>query len=111
MRSAFELTTPGTHKLSFLVKNHNRVRRFARGMNRVMNIDMTLRVFTDAVRVPVLYIGGKPAPIMHGFILVFAFAKNRRTSAGFVGCPEKERCHSGCTGGSEKVASADSHGF
>src|ERR1700758_4336679 len=105
MRSAFELATPGTHKLSFLVKNHNRVRRLARGMNGVMNIDMTLRVFTDAVRVPISYIGGKPAPVMERFILVFALAKNRRTSAGFVSCPEKERRRSGCTCGSEKVAS------
>src|SRR5690242_20759260 len=111
MRSAFELATPGAHKLSFLVKNHNCVGRFARGMNRVMNIDMTLRVFTDAVRVPVAYIGGKPAPVMERFISMFALAKNRRTIAGFVGYPEKERCHTGRTGGSKKVASADSHGF
>src|SRR2546421_8953348 len=111
MRAAFELATPGTHKLSFLVKNHNRVRRFARGMNRVMNIDVTLRVFTNAVRVPISYIGGKPAPVMERFIPMFAFAKDRGTIAGFVGCPKKERCHTSCPGGSEKVASADSHGF
>src|ERR1700758_854497 len=107
MRPAFELATPGTHKLSFLVKNHNRVRRFARGMNGVMNIEMTLRAFTDAGRVPISIVGGKPAPAVERFILVFALAKNRRTSAGFVSCPQKERCRSGCTCGSEKVASAD----
>src|SRR6184192_2123167 len=104
MRAAFDLAPPGTHKLSFLVKNHNRVRRLARGMNRVMNIDMTLRVFTDAVRVSISYIGRKPAPVMERFIAMLALAKNRRTIAGLAGCPEKERCHSSCPGGSEKVA-------
>src|SRR5207302_8619119 len=111
MRSAFELPTPRAHELSVPVKNNNRVRRFAGGMNRVMNVDMALRVFADAVRVPVSDIGRQRAPIVERLVLMFPFTKNRRAAAGFVGCSEKERRHSGCAGGGEEGASGDFHGL
>ena len=42
MGSALELPPPGADELTLLIEDHDRVQAFAGGVDRVMNIDVTL---------------------------------------------------------------------
>ena len=72
MRSALELASPTLYKFAFMVEHNHRVRFFAGSKNRVMNVDMTLRILADTVRVPVLNIRREFAPVVCYFVGVIS---------------------------------------
>ncbi len=91
VRAAFEFLAPAFNEFAFVIEDHHAVGLFARRVDGVMNVDMPVRIFADAVRVAVLDVGRKLAPIMGDFVGVLALSYNRLLAAGFIGCPQDER--------------------
>src|SRR5438477_11871986 len=75
--AAFELLAPGLDELAIGIEHHHAVGTFARGVYSVVHVDAALRVFAYAVRVAVLDICWKFAPVVRHFIGILAFADYR----------------------------------
>src|SRR5580704_15899309 len=91
MRAILVLRAPRAHKLSPRIEHNNGVAALARRMDRVMNIDVPMRVFTHAVRVSVPDVGRQFAPVMNTFILVLSDAGDRQPATGFVVSLDEKR--------------------
>ncbi len=111
MRSAPKLAPPTLDKFSATVKHNHRVRIFALGVDRVMDVDMTLGVRADAGSVPVLDIGGQFAPIVRYLIGLIARTQNRLLTARFVRRAQDERCCEASADSLKKCSSGNGNGM
>lgn len=84
MRAAPEVLAPGFHEFTLMIEYDHAVAAFARGIHRVVNINIGVRIFADAVSVAVFDIGGKLAPIVGDFVFMGALAQNGLGAAGFI---------------------------
>lgn len=102
MRSAFECGAPALNEFPLVIEYHHRVGFFAGGVNRMVNVDPAMRIFANAVRVPVLNIGGQSAPIVRHLIRMRPAAENWFLAARLVCCVHYERCSQSCREAGEK---------
>src|SRR5271155_655829 len=109
MRAATKLLAPAFDELSLVVEHHHTVRLLARRINGVMYINVTLRVFTDAMRVAVLNINRKLAPIVSDLVGMFSRAQNRLPAAGFIRGAKNQRRDKASSNLSEKLATGYRH--
>ena len=94
-----ELLAPRSDELSLLVEDDHRVRAVARRVDRVMDVDVPLRVLDDAVRVPPLDAGGQLAPVVEGLVHVRAGAEHGRLRPRLVLRAEEDRGQDRSRGG------------
>ena len=84
VRAAAERRTPALDETAVAIEDHHSVMRLAGRVDGVVNIDVPLRIDTDAVGVAVLDVGRERAPIMRDFVGVVSGPENGFGGAGFV---------------------------
>ncbi len=109
VRSALELPPPGTDELALLIEDHHRVQALAARVDRVMNIDVTLRILADSMSVAVANRARQLAPVVERLVLVLAFSNDGRLVARFVRCAQEDRDGGSRCGRDHKTATCDFH--
>jgi len=71
-----------------------------------MDVDVAVRIFTDAMRVAVFDVARQLAPVVNAFVFVLAIAQDWGLGAGRVGGAENQRR---CGRGGEKTAAGGIH--
>ena len=99
MRAASELSSPGTDELPVVIEDHHRVLALAGGMHGVMDIDIALGIFADAMRVAVLDGAWQLAPVMNGLVLMTVLPEDWRFRTALVGCTQECRSAGHSCGG------------
>ena len=109
VRAAAKLTAPTLDELPLMIEDDHAVRFLAGGIYGVVNVNVSLRVFANAMRVPVLNIGGELAPVMRDLVGVFSGTKDRLLAAGLVCSTKDQRCDEGGSELSEKSTAGYGH--
>jgi hypothetical protein len=110
MSASLKLFSPGSDEFAFFIEHHNGIPAVTRGMNGVVDLDVTLHVLAHSMGVPILDVAGELPPVMSGFVFVVPFTHDGRLVAKFVCGAQNQRSgdgHSGC----EKTSSRDFHAF
>ena len=112
MCAALKLFSPGSDELAFFIEYHNRIQAVTRGMNSVVDINVTLRVLADSMSVPILNIVRELSPVMRSFVFVVPFSNNGRLDTSFIGSAQNQRAYGGRhSSRCEKTSSRDFHAF
>ena len=86
-----ELLAPALDELSLVIEDHHAVRLLACGVDSVVNVDVSLRVFADAMRVAILDVSGKFSPIVRDLVSMFSGTENGLFAAGFIRSSKNQR--------------------
>src|SRR5277367_7145781 len=107
--AAFELPSPGTDELAVGIEDDHRVQAVAVRVNRVMDVNVALRILADTVRVAVFDGARHLAPVMDGLVLILALSKDGRLRASLV--RRTQECGSAgcCCRANHKTASREMH--
>ena len=89
VRPALKLSSPGANKFALLIENHDRVLALAGRVDRVMDVNVALRILADSMSVAVANGAREFAPVVESFVLMLAFSKDGRLAARFVGCAQE----------------------
>src|ERR1700691_1209166 len=95
VRAALKLLAPGLDALAAMVEYHHRIVALAGIVDRVVYVDVRLRILADAVRIAVFDVGRQFAPIVRAFVFVVAFAQDRLGAAGLVLRAQNDRAVAG----------------
>src|ERR1700683_1492758 len=95
VRAALKLLAPGLDELAPVVEDHHGVVALAGIVDRMVNVDVRLRILAHAVRIAIFDIGWQLAPIVRAFVFVIALAQNRLGAAGLVLRAQNDRSVAG----------------
>src|SRR3982751_3188511 len=84
MGDTAKLLAPRPDELPLAVEYHHCVGAFAIAMDRVMDVDVVLRILHHAMRVAPFEARRQLSPVVNGFVLPLAFAKHRGLGARFI---------------------------
>ena len=84
VRATFEFFAPALDKLAFVIEDDHAVGLFAGSIYGVVDVNVAVGIFANAVGVAVGNADGKFAPIVCDLVFVVAFTYDRLEGAGFV---------------------------
>jgi hypothetical protein len=109
MNAAAELLAPAFDELSLVIEDHHAVRLLARSVDSVVNVNVPLRVFANAMRIAILNVGGEFSPVVRDLVSMFSGTEKGLFAAGFIRSSKDQWRNEASSNLSEKFAARYRH--